>query len=149
MLFDLNDEEMHKIRDIFKKFDKDGSLSLEINELENLYRTLGYDFKNDEIMEMVKYMDLNQDGRITFHEFLGSFKERVVFKAHEEKLREAFNLCDCDEDQYITLDELKRIMRQVGENLKEKHLISMLKEVDRDKDNRLNFEEFIQLMKNK
>jgi len=148
MLFDLNDKDMHKIRDIFKKFDKDGSLSLEINELRNLYHALGYQFTNDEIMEMVKDMDINQDNRITFHEFLGSFKEKVVFKAHEDKLREAFNLCDCDEDQYITLDELKKIMRQVGENLKEKDLISMLKEVDRDKDNRLNFEEFIQLMKN-
>ena len=148
MLFELNDDELHKIRDIFKKFDKDGSLSLDLNELGKIYHALGYNFTNNEIMDIVKDVDLNQDGCITFHEFLGSFKEKVVFKAHEEKLREAFNLCDCNEDQYITLEELKRIMMQVGENLKEKHLISMLEEVDKDKDNRLNFEEFIQLMKN-
>ena len=148
MLFEIEDEELHKIRDIFKKFDKDGSLSLEINELGNIYRILGYHFTESELMEMVKDIDSNQDGYITFHEFLSSYKERVIFKAHEDKLREAFNLCDCDGDQYITLEELRRIMREVGENLEDKQLISMLKEVDKDNDNRLNFEEFIQLMKN-
>ena len=149
MLFELKDEELHRIRDIFKKFDKDGSSFLEINELRNLYHTLGYHFTHSEILEMMKDMDSNKDGYITFREFLGSFKEKVVFKAHEDKLREAFNLCDCNEDQYISFDELKRIMREVGENLEDKHLISMLKEIDRDNDNRINFEEFIQLMKNK
>lgn len=44
MLIELDDEELHKIRDKFKKFDKVGSQSLEINEWWNLYHNLGYQF---------------------------------------------------------------------------------------------------------
>ena len=92
--------------------------------------------------------DLNKDGQFTFHEFLGLYKKHVVFKIHEEKLIEAFKICDCDGDKYVSLDELKRIMMEVGENLSNKQLTSLLKEGDLDGDKKIDFKEFIQLMKN-
>ena len=40
-------------------------------------------------------------------------------------------------------------MNEVGENLDQGQLIAMLRDVDVDGDNRINFEEFIQLLKKK
>ncbi|MFX0071873.1 MAG: EF-hand domain-containing protein [Candidatus Hermodarchaeota archaeon] len=148
MLIEIEDEELHQIREVFKMFDKDGSLSIEISELGNIYRALGRKFKDDELKEMVYEVDLNKDGHISFHEFLNLYKKKVLFNTYEEKLRQAFEICDKDDSGYITLDELKRIMSEVGENLNEKQIRLMLKEADLDGDNRINFEEFIQLMKN-
>lgn len=148
MLFDIKDEEMHKIREIFATFDEDGSGSITINELGDIYNALGHQFSEEELKEIMHNLDLNEDGYITFHEFLGLYKKHIFFKVQEEKLIEAFKICDCNGDKYVTLDELKLIMHEVGESLKDKQVRSMLKEVDRDGDNRINFKEFIQLMKN-
>lgn len=148
MLFDIKDEDIHKIREEFALFDVDESGSITTNELRNIYNALGHDFTEKELEEMMNDIDLNQDGYITFHEFLSLYKKHAHFKVQEEKLIEAFKICDCDGNKFVTFDELKRIMKEVGENLSDRQIISMLKEVDFDDDNKINFEEFIQLMKN-
>ncbi|MFX1393133.1 MAG: EF-hand domain-containing protein [Promethearchaeota archaeon] len=147
MLFEIENEELHKIREQFAFFDEDRSGSITINELGNIYKALGHNFTEKELLEMMNDSDLNQDGYITFHEFLSMYKKHVYIKIQEEKLMEAFRICDSDGSKYVTIDELKRIMREVGENLKDKQIRSMLKEVDMDRDDKINFEEFIKLMK--
>ena len=147
MLFEIGDEELHKIREQFALFDEDKSGTITINELGNIYKALGHQFTENELLEMMSDKDLNQDGYITFHEFLSLYKKYIHFKVQEEKLIEAFKICDCDGNQYVTLDELRRIMKEVGESLNETQIRAMLKEVDMDGDDKINFQEFIKLMK--
>lgn len=144
----MEDEELHKIREAFNMFDRNGNLTIEITELGDIYRTLGRDFTDEELREMVNNVDLNKDGYITFHEFINMYKKAVHFKIQEEKLMEAFKICDYDGNNYVTFDELKSIMMEVGENLTDNQLKIMVKEVDKDGDNRIDFKEFIKLMKN-
>ncbi|TFG07811.1 MAG: hypothetical protein EU539_03935 [Promethearchaeota archaeon] len=148
MPLDIEDNELHQIRDAFKTFDKDGNSRIEIDELENVYHALGRDFTQEDLKEMINAVDLNNDGYITFHEFLNLYKKKVIFDANEEKLRQAFKICDCDDNGYVTIDELRRIMIEVGENLTHEQIKSIVKEVDLDGDDKINFEEFIRLMKN-
>ena len=148
MLFEIKDEDLHEIRETFAMFDADGSGSITINEIKNIYNALGHEFTEKEIKNMMNDIDINQDGYITFHEFLSLYKIYVHFRFQEEKLIEAFKICDCDGNIFVSFDELKRIMKEVGENLKDRQIRNMLKEVDMDGDDRINFEEFIQLMKN-
>lgn len=147
MLFEIKDKEIHRIREQFAFFDEDGNGYITINELGKIYKALGHQFTEKELLEMINDSDLNQDGYITFHEFLSLYKKHVYFRVQEEKLIEAFKICDRNGNKYITLDELKSIMREVGENLKDEQIRSMLKEVDMDGDDKINFEEFIKLMK--
>ena len=147
MLFEIEDEDLHKIREQFALIDEDRSGSITINELGNIYEALGHPFTENELLEILNDTDLNQDGYITFHEFLSLYKKYIHFKVQEEKLIEAFKICDCDGNKYVTLDELKRIMKEVGENLNDKQIRAMLKEVDMDGDDKINFQEFIKLMK--
>jgi Ca2+-binding EF-hand superfamily protein len=149
VLFEIEDDELHRIRETFAIFDEDGSGSITFNELGDIFRAIGHNFSEIELREMMSNNDLNKDGQITFHEFLVLYKKYMIFKLHEEKLIEAFKICDCDGDRYVTLDELKRIMMEVGENLSNTQLTSLLKEADKDDDDRIDFKEFIQLMKNK
>ena len=147
MLFEISDEELHNIREQFALFDEDKSGSITINEIGNIYEALGHQFTESELLGMMQDNDLNQDGYITFHEFLSLYKRYIHFKVQEEKLIEAFKICDCDGNQYVTLDELRRIMKEVGESLNETQIRAMLKEVDMDGDDKINFQEFIKLMK--
>ncbi len=149
MIFEINNEDLHKIRDVFNMFDEDGSGSITLNEIRDIYNALGHSFTESELLEMMDDVDLNMDGYVTFHEFLGLYKNHIHFKIQEKKLMEAFMICDCNGDKFVTFSELKRIMQEVGENLKDSQIKAMLKEVDMDLDNKIDFKEFIMLMKNK
>ena len=148
MFIEIKDEELNEIRTVFAKCDVDGSGAITKDELGRILQSLGQNFSAKEFIEMMKTIDLNEDGFVTFHEFLSLYKKHVLFKVQEEKLREAFNICDYDGNEFVTLDELKRVIGVVGENLSEEQIITMIKEVDMDDDGKINFEEFIQLIKN-
>ena len=61
----------------------------------------------------------------------------------EEEIRQAFNVFDVDSDGFISLEELKKVMISLGENLTTNELNSMIKEADRDMDGKISFQEFV------
>ena len=56
-------------------------------------------------------------------------------KGHQEELRQAFNLFDSDGDGFITFEDLKRVMRNCGENLSDTELKHMFTKADINRDN--------------
>ena len=148
MFIEIKDKDLFKIREDFARFDKDGSGSITINELGSVYKELGHDFSEEELSDMMKTIDFNEDGYITFQEFLSLYKKNVLIDVQEQKTREAFRICDCDGNEFVTFDELKIVMKHVGEHLTDHQVVDLLKEFDFDDDDKINIEEFIQLMKN-
>ena len=53
-MFEIGDEELHKIREQFALFDEDRSGSITINELGNIYKALGHHFTEKELLEMMR-----------------------------------------------------------------------------------------------
>ena len=149
MDIELDDDTLHELRRIYATLDPDRSGAITSDDLTQVFQEIGQQSAEEEIRNLMKNVDLNDDGSITFHEFLSLYKKLADIKAEEQKYREAFRICDCDDSGYITIDELKQIMTQVGENLDDSQLNALIQEVDINKDNRLDFEEFIVLMKKK
>jgi calmodulin len=50
-------------------FDKDGNGLIEAGELKNVMESLGEKLTDEELAEMIKEADLNNDGVIQFEEF--------------------------------------------------------------------------------
>jgi calmodulin len=66
-----------------------------------------------------------------------------------EQLQEfetAFNQFDSDKDGRITIQELGAMMRSIGQNPTDIELKEMIEEVDQDKDNEIDFNEFVTMM---
>ena len=59
-----------------------------------------------------------------------------------EEMKQAFRLFIDDDGEKITLKHLKRVAKELGENMTDEELQEMLEEADRDGDGMLNFEEF-------
>ena len=57
-----------------------------------------------------------------------------------EELREAFRVFDKDGNGFISLDELKSVMRSLGENLTEEEFDVMIREADIDGDGQVNYD---------
>ena len=61
--------------------------------------------------------------------------------------KQAFRLFDDDETGFITLKNLRRVAKEIGENMTDEELQEMIEEADRDGDGQVSEEEFLRMMK--
>jgi calmodulin len=66
-----------------------------------------------------------------------------------KEFEEAFKMFDKDNDGLITIRELGTVMRTIGQNPTDIELQEMIDEVDGDKDNAIDFNEFVTMMSKK
>lgn len=68
-------------------------------------------------------------------------------KDTKEEILKAFKLFDDDETGKISFKNLKRVAKELGENLSDEELQEMIDEADRDGDGEVNEQEFLRIMK--
>ena len=86
--------------------------------------------------------DVDGDGSIDYQEFLGATIHMSKLNK-EEYLLKAFQHFDTDNSGFITRDELIEGLKGMGSG----DLEGILKEVDKDNDGRINYEEFCTMMR--
>ena len=67
--------------------------------------------------------------RLDFQEFVAFMSKHWNERDQEAELREAFRLFDRDNSGYITINELKQVMLNMGEKLNQEELEDMMREV--------------------
>ena len=72
--------------------------------------------------------------------------ERIINRDPIEEIKRAFRLFDDDGTGKISFRNLKRVARELGENLSDEELRAMIDEFDLDEDGEINEQEFIQIM---
>ena len=98
--------------EIFKAFDLngDGQLEyLEIFEGYKLYFNGDHARAETEAKNIFEKLDFNNNGTIDYSEFLITQLDptKVV---NEDRLREVFDMFDCDQSGFITADEIKKML---------------------------------------
>lgn len=74
---------------------------------------------------------------------------RVSAKDTKSDLRKVFNLFDEERTGFITLQCLKKMVREMGENIDEAELQEMITNADLDQDGMVSEEEFYNVMTKK
>merc|ERR1711953_819431 len=143
----IPEEFVQEIRATFDLFDQDNSGSIDREELGDVFKSLGQRYSDAELDEMIAEND--NSGSIEFGEFLQLMRRRMRDTDTEEELVEAFKVFDRDSNGLITVQELRMVMKQIGENLSEKDCKEIIEAGDRDNDGCLNFDEFIRMMVDK
>ncbi len=138
----MNDAEVEKLWQAFRVFDEDGSGEISAEELSAVMRSLGQNPTDAQLHDMMQDVDVDGSGAIDFEEF----KALMVSQQgdRESRLRLAFSVFDEDGSGHICANELKNVMSRFG--LTDAELQEMIKEVDRDGDAFIDFEEFCQLV---
>lgn len=72
---------------------------------------------------------------------------KIAERDPREEILKAFRLFDDDSTGKISLKNLKRVARELGETMTDEELQEMIDEADRDGDGEINEEEFIRIMK--
>jgi Ca2+-binding EF-hand superfamily protein len=73
--FVLTEAHVVAIRMIFKQFDTDGSGTIEPVELSKLCAALGDPLNKRELREAFDHLDMNDNGKIGFEEFINFWRE--------------------------------------------------------------------------
>ncbi|ETO34720.1 centrin [Reticulomyxa filosa] len=130
-------------------------------------KALGHDIKKAEILEIKQQYDKEDTGTIAYQDFLeiSYFNNvilccfayvlfiifdltRTVFAFDSDtKIYKAFQLFDDDQTGKISLKNLRRVARELGENMSDEDLQGMIDEFDKDEDNEISLEEFAAIMK--
>ena len=128
-------------------FDTDGSGTIDAKELKVAMRALGFEPNKDEIKKMIADIDKDGNGTIDFEEFPAMMTAKMGERDSREEIMKAFRLFDDDETGKISFKNLKRVAKELGENMTDDELQEMIDEADRDGDNEVNEEEFFRIMK--
>ncbi|XP_068729171.1 calmodulin-like isoform X1 [Montipora capricornis] len=143
----LNEEQIEDFKKAFMLFDKDGNGRITADELIDVMTSLGQKPSENEVDAMIRQADQDGDGSIDFMEFLEVMASKMGENTFEDDLRDAFQLFDRDSNGYISKRELTFVMTSLGEHITDTTVENMIKEVDLDGDGRVNYEEFLRLMK--
>ncbi|XP_075888933.1 uncharacterized protein cetn2 [Nelusetta ayraudi] len=144
---ELTEEQKQEIREAFELFDTDGSGFIDVKELKVAMRALGFEPKKEEIKKMISEVDKDGTGKISFTDFLAVMTQKMAEKDSKEEILKAFRLFDDDETGKISFRNLKRVAKELGENLTDEELQEMIDEADRDGDGEVNQQEFLRIMK--
>ena len=142
----ITDEQRKDFQDIFDQFDKDKDGKISGKELQNAMFSMGQNPTEDEINEMMREDDLNQDGKIDFDEFMILMTKSSPETQAEEEVINAFRVFDKEGNGLIASSELKHIMMTIGDKMTEEEAEEMVNEADIDEDGMINYEEFVRMM---
>ncbi|XP_067004791.1 uncharacterized protein [Anabrus simplex] len=145
--FELTDEQKADIKEAFDLFDTEGTGKIETKELKVAIRALGFEPKKEEIKKMIADIDKDGSGVLSYDDFLSLMTVKMAEKDSKEEIMKAFRLFDDDETGKISFKNLKRVAKELGENLTDEELQEMIDEADRDGDGEINQDEFLRIMK--
>jgi len=122
-----------------------------VPEIQEVLESVGYNYSNEEVEEMVTEVDLDGDGAIDFEEF-----EQIMEQVDEPKeleteevLRQAFCSSDGDSDGFISEYELREVRDSLGMDIDDDELHELIDSVDDDGDGSISYNQFIEIMSNR
>jgi centrin-3 len=101
-------------------------------------RALGFDVKKQEVLGLMKEYDREGNGAIEYIDFLDIMTHKIQERDPVEEILKAFKLFDEDNSGRISLRNLRRVARELGENLSDDELQAMIDEFDKDGDGEIS-----------
>lgn len=142
----LNDDQVREFKDAFDIFDEDNSGTVSTSELASVMKTLGQDIDEKEVGVMISEVDSDGSGEIDFEEFCTLMARQMEKSDPEYEFKKAFKIFDKRGDGFIDHAELKHVMNNIGEEMTDHDITAMIKEADLDGDEKLNYDEFLNIM---
>ncbi|KAF2744619.1 EF-hand [Sporormia fimetaria CBS 119925] len=167
-LAELSEEQREEITEAFNLFDLDKDQYIDYHELKVAMRALGFDLPKQEILAILQTHGVQSSPPtqattskakqaaqqsyqapprllLSFHTFQTLMAQRILSRDPTEEIIRAFELFDEGGKGRITLQDLRRVARELGEGLQEDELVAMIEEFDMDGDSAISREEFINI----
>ncbi|KAI3994004.1 hypothetical protein MKX01_003017 [Papaver californicum] len=141
----LSEEEIMGLKAMFKNMDTDNSGTITLEELKQGLSKQGTKLSEYEVKQLMEAADADGNGTIDYDEFITATMHMNRMD-REEHLYTAFQYFDKDHSGYITTEELEQALREFGMH-DGRDIKEILSEVDGDNDGRINYDEFVAMMR--
>lgn len=141
----LTEEQRQEIFEAFSLFDMNNDGYLDYHELKVAMRALGFDLSKREVLDLIDKHDNDRRRQIKYDDFFQEMGERMLKRDPVEEIKRAFQLFDKNGDKKITVQDLREVAQELGENLTMEECHAMIDEFDMDDDGAINEEEFISI----
>lgn len=145
--FELTEDKKTDIKDAFDLFDPDGTGIIATKEFKVAMRALGFEPTKEELKKLITDVDPEGLGKLSYEDFLKVITIKMSEKDSKDEILQAFRLFDDDDTGKISFKNLKRVARELGENLTDEEIQEMIDEADKDGDGEISQEEFLRIMK--
>eukprot|EP00929_Paragymnodinium_shiwhaense_P017254 TRINITY_DN12632_c0_g1_i1.p1 TRINITY_DN12632_c0_g1~~TRINITY_DN12632_c0_g1_i1.p1 ORF type:complete len:828 (-),score=248.11 TRINITY_DN12632_c0_g1_i1:185-2668(-) len=122
----LTDEQEAEIHEAFVLFDTDGSGTIDRTEVRVAMRALDLEPDEKTINRVMKSADHDNNGTIDFKEFRTIMISNLLSKDPMVDIKRAFKMLDAENKGYISHGNLQKVARDLGEDVTEDELHSML-----------------------
>ncbi|XP_022753703.1 calcium-dependent protein kinase 17-like [Durio zibethinus] len=141
----LSEEEIMGLKEMFRGMDTDNSGTITLEELKQGLAKQGTKLSEYEVKQLMEAADADGNGTIDYDEFITATMHMNRMD-REEHLYHAFQHFDKDNSGYITTEELEQALREYGMH-DGRDIKEILSEVDSDNDGRINYDEFVAMMR--
>ncbi|KAI3414639.1 uncharacterized protein J3R85_016055 [Psidium guajava] len=141
----LSEEEIMGLKEMFKGMDTDNSGTITLEELKQGLSKQGTRLSEYEVKQLMEAADADGNGTIDYDEFITATMHMNRMD-REEHLYTAFQYFDKDNSGFITTEELEQALREFGMH-DGRDIKEILSEVDADNDGRINYDEFVAMMR--
>ena len=135
---DLNKEEFW--REMFVLFDKEDNNYLNLEELKKYLQAVGVLITNKELYKMLEEFDPEKKRQFTFDKIWNNFKDCKIIA--NEDIIDAFKAFD--KNGKISKEELKYVMTNLGDKIKEEDADKLLSNFQVDNQGNLDYKEFLE-----
>ena len=151
----LKESKINEMKNEFLKLDIDGDGSISLEELGKILRSMKGKLKvsEEEIEKVLKEIDKDKDGYIDVKEYFANMEnstsKNLIHRAlvQRSKARKAFEKFDKDGSGFITTEELLEVFEELmGGPVTIDQFETMIQECNKNKDGKINYEEFVVLM---
>merc|ERR1711869_98550 len=138
----LNEDQIKALRDTFMSLDANGDGKLTINEMKEGIKKAGLKEIPPDLQQIMQDVDADGSGVIDYTEFLAATLDKKLY-LQEDVCWSAFRLFDKNGDGQISMDELKQVLNEGGNDIADaigKDLQAIINEVDANGDGQIDFQ---------
>ncbi|XP_067660381.1 calmodulin-4-like [Haliotis asinina] len=136
---------------MFKEVDLNHDGRLNRSEVKGLCVELGFDYDDSQVKQLFSELDKDKSGDVTLDEFLSAMQPITKEEKRCATFRRMFRRMDLNKDGFLSVSELHGALSSVvgegEEPLSAQEVKDMIAQVDINGDDRLDYEEFLLLMK--
>lgn len=140
------EEDLHGLRELFVRLDGNQDGTISVSELDSaLAQSISGDIR---LVDLMRGMDLDGDGRIDYREFVASLMEKQQYQS-ESACWVAFKKFDVDGNGTISMEELRQVLADpmLQGVIGDKSIDEVFQQCDADHDGKISFEEFYSSLK--